>query len=47
MRAVAGDMGLTPPALYRYVDGAAALDELVTRHIFVDVVATMAESRDA
>ncbi len=26
LRAVAGEMGLTPPALYRYVDGAAALD---------------------
>jgi len=47
IRAVAGDMGLTPPALYRYVDSAAALDDLVTRDIFVDVVATMTESRDA
>lgn len=46
IRAVAGDMGLTPPALYRYVDSAAALDDLVTQHIFVDVVATMAAARD-
>jgi AcrR family transcriptional regulator len=47
IRAVAGEMGLTPPALYRYVDSAAALTDLVTRHIFVDVVATMAQARDA
>ncbi len=47
IRAVATEMGLTPPALYRYVDGAAALDDLVTRHIFVDVVTTMTEARDA
>ena len=47
LRAVAGEMGLTPPALYRYVDGAAALDALVTRQIFVDVVAAMARARDA
>ncbi len=47
LRAVAGDMGLTPPALYRYVESAAALDDLVTRDIFVDVVATMTEARDA
>jgi len=46
IRAVAGDMGLTPPALYRYVESAAALDDLVTQHIFVDVVATMATARD-
>jgi len=47
IRAVAGDMGLTPPALYRYVESAAALDDLVTQHIFVDVVATMSEAVDA
>ena len=47
IRAVAGDMGLTPPALYRYVESAAALDDMVTQYIFVDVVATMADARDA
>jgi AcrR family transcriptional regulator len=47
LRAVAADMGLTPPALYRYVDSAAALTDLVTRHIFVDVVASMSAARDA
>ena len=46
IRAVAGGLGLTPPALYRYVDSVAALDDLVTQHIFVDVVATMAAARD-
>ncbi|GAA2120871.1 TetR/AcrR family transcriptional regulator [Nocardioides bigeumensis] len=46
LRAVATEMGLTPPALYRYVDGAAALNALVTRQIFVDVVAAMAVARD-
>lgn len=46
LRAVAGEMGLTPPALYRYLDGAAALEALVTRQIFVDVVAAMARARD-
>ena len=46
IRQVAQAMGLTPPALYRYVDSAAALDALVTRQIFVDVVAAMAAARD-
>ena len=46
IRQVAQAMGLTPPALYRYVDSAAALDALVTRQIFVDVVAAMAGARD-
>jgi AcrR family transcriptional regulator len=46
IRQVAVAMGLTPPALYRYVDSAAALDALVTRQIFVDVVAAMAAARD-
>ncbi len=46
LRAVAGEMGLTPPALYRYLDGASALEALVTRQIFVDVVAAMARARD-
>ena len=47
MRAVAGAMGLTPPALYRYVEGHAALLERVTRLIFSDVVADMESARDA
>lgn len=46
IRAVATAMGLTAPALYRYVDSAAALDELVTRAVFRDVIATMGRARD-
>lgn len=46
LRAVAGEMGMTPPALYRYVDGHAELLALVGRAIFVDVVAAMAAARD-
>ena len=46
VRAVAGAMGLTPPALYRYVEGHAGLVQLVERHIFADVVSVMAQARD-
>ena len=46
VRAVAGAMGLTPPALYRYVEGHAGLVRLVERHIFADVVSVMARARD-
>lgn len=47
IRAVAQEMGLTPPALYRYVDSHAELMFLVTRSVFVDVVAAMTVARDA
>lgn len=46
VRAVASAMGLTAPALYRYVEGHAGLLELVTRHILADVVADMGTARD-
>ncbi|MEI2774475.1 MAG: WHG domain-containing protein [Tetrasphaera sp.] len=46
LRAVAGEMGMTPPALYRYVDGHAELLALLGRAIFVDVVEHMAAARD-
>lgn len=46
LRAVASDMGLTAPALYRYVDNAADLRALVTRAIMDDVVVAMAYARD-
>lgn len=46
VRAVASEMGLTAPALYRYVDGHAALLQLVAQAIFVDVVAAMTVARD-
>jgi AcrR family transcriptional regulator len=47
IRAVAQEMGLTPPALYRYVDSHAELLVLVVRSIFEDVVAAMTVARDA
>jgi AcrR family transcriptional regulator len=46
LRAVSAEMGMTPPALYRYVDSHAELMLLVARSIFEDVVAAMAEARD-
>ena len=46
IRAVAQEMGLTPPALYRYVDSHADLMTLVARSIFEDVVAAMTVARD-
>ena len=46
IRAVAQEMGLTPPALYRYVDSHAQLLTLVARSIFEDVVAAMTIARD-
>ncbi|MGH3613339.1 MAG: hypothetical protein ACRDRK_12255 [Pseudonocardia sp.] len=33
-RALANDMGMTPSALYRYVDNAAALNELIADAVF-------------
>lgn len=44
LRALATEMGLTPPALYRYVDNLAALNELLANAIFVDVVHEMVEA---
>jgi AcrR family transcriptional regulator len=47
IRAVAQEMGLTPPALYRYVDSHAELLQLVARSIYADIVAAMTTARDA
>ncbi|HEV7148268.1 MAG TPA: WHG domain-containing protein [Pedococcus sp.] len=47
IRAVATAMGLTPPALYRYVDSHAELLSLVAQSVFEDVVASMGLARDA
>ncbi|MEU8238205.1 hypothetical protein AB0C07_08170 [Actinoplanes missouriensis] len=44
LRAMAAEMGLSPPALYRYVDSLAALNELVSDAIFTDVVERMVEA---
>jgi AcrR family transcriptional regulator len=46
LRAVASEMGMTPPALYRYVDSYAELLVLVARAVFADVVGSMAQARD-
>jgi AcrR family transcriptional regulator len=46
LRAVAAEMGLTAPALYRYVDSYHELLMLVARAIFEDVIAAMASARD-
>jgi AcrR family transcriptional regulator len=41
LRAVAQDMGMTAPALYRYVDSHEELLQLVARAIFNEIVATL------
>ncbi len=46
LRAVAAEMGMTAPALYRYVDSFHELLLLVARSIFHDVVATLVSARD-
>ncbi|MFI6044696.1 WHG domain-containing protein [Nocardia sp. NPDC051321] len=45
--AVATQMGLTAPALYRYVDSAAALNDLVADGILVNVVAEMRRAAES
>jgi AcrR family transcriptional regulator len=42
LRAIAQKMGMTPPALYRYVDGFDELVGLVANAIFDEMIATMA-----
>jgi AcrR family transcriptional regulator len=46
LRAVAAEMGLTAPALYRYVDSYHELLMLVAKAIFEDVVLAMTGARD-
>ncbi len=46
LRAVAAEMGMTAPALYRYVDSYQELLLLIGRSIFRDVVATLVTARD-
>ncbi|MGI8994826.1 MAG: TetR/AcrR family transcriptional regulator, partial [Nocardioidaceae bacterium] len=46
LRAVAAEMGMTAPALYRYVDSHQELLLLVCRSIFRDVVDTLVAARD-
>jgi AcrR family transcriptional regulator len=46
LRGVADQMGLTPPALYRYIDGYGELLVLVARAVFSDVVTQLEAARD-
>lgn len=46
LRAVAAEMGMTAPALYRYVDSYHELLLLIGRSIFHDVVETLVAARD-
>jgi AcrR family transcriptional regulator len=46
LRAVAAQMGMTAPALYRYIDSVDELHVLVARDICTDVVAAMDRARD-
>ncbi len=45
LRAVATEMGMTAPALYRYVDSYRELVLLIGRSIYADVLTTMIEAR--
>ncbi len=46
LRAVAAEMGMTAPALYRYVDSYQELVLLIGRSIYADVLTTMTRWRD-
>lgn len=46
LRAVAAEMGMTAPALYRYVDSHQELLLLVVRSILDDVITALREARD-
>lgn len=46
LRAVAAEMGLTAPALYRYVDSYHELLMLVAQAIFRDVISALTGARD-
>ncbi len=47
LRAVARDVGLTAPALYRYVAGLDDLVDQLGEHLYADLVATLVAARDA
>ncbi len=46
LRAVAAEMGMTAPALYRYVDSYRELVLLIGRSIYADVLENMTAARD-
>lgn len=47
LRAVAAEMGMTAPALYRYIDGQDALQVLIGQQILQDVERVVADARAA
>jgi AcrR family transcriptional regulator len=47
LRAIATEMGMTAPALYRYVDGHEAVLEAMTIDCFDELVAQLLRARDA
>lgn len=47
LRAIAADMGMTAPALYRYVDSHAALQDALGTAVFDDVVARLREAAES
>ena len=44
LRAIAAEMGMTAPALYRYVDSHAALQDALVEAIFGEVIARLEEA---
>ena len=46
LRSVANKMGITPPALYRYIDSVDQLHVMIARAICTDVVDAMTTARD-
>nr|WP_246293044.1 WHG domain-containing protein [Naumannella cuiyingiana] len=44
VRAIATEMGMTPSALYRYVESVADLHALIARSVYEDVIQTMSEA---
>lgn len=46
MRAIAADMGMTAPALYRYIDSHAALQSALIEAIYDDVLRSLEESSE-
>jgi AcrR family transcriptional regulator len=46
LRAVATQMGMTPPSLYRYVASVDGMRAIVVRHIKRDIVAAMSKASD-
>lgn len=46
VRAIATEMGMTPSALYRYVESVADLHALIARSVYGDVITAMAQAAE-